>query len=232
MIKNLIFGKPLVLTPPFPPGKMLEIGCGNGSFMQSMAVKGWQVQGIESSTKAGEAVKELGYPIHIGPLESAPNLKEPVDLIVGWQVLEHLHHPLQALQKMRGWLKPGGYLALSMPNTASFEFNLFKRRWYALHLPNHLYHFDTETVEKILKASGWKMEKVIHERNIGNLVGSSGYFLQDYLGPTNRLANYIAKFPGRDSRLKYFLAPIERIFAYLGQTGRMIIWAKRLEDST
>jgi len=230
IIKDLILGKPLALTPPLPPGKMLEIGCGNGSFMHSMAIKGWRVQGIESSQKAGEAIKELGYPVYIGPLESAPAPKEPVDLIVGWHVLEHLHHPLQSLKMMKTWLKPGGCLALSMPNTASFEFKWFMHRWYALHLPNHLYHFDPKTVENLLKASGWKMEQVAHEINIGNLFGSAGYFLQDTLGAKNSLANYMANFPARDSQFKYYLTSVVRAFAYFGQTGRMVIWAKRLED--
>jgi len=230
IIKNLIFGNPLATTPPISLGRLLEIGCGSGSFMHSMALKGWQVQGIEYSAKAGKAVKELGYPIHVGPLESAPAPKEPVDLIVGWQVLEHLHNPLLSLKKMAHWVKPDGYLVLSMPNAASFEFKLFKSRWYALHLPNHLYHFTPKTADKMLTATGWKIEKVTHERNIGNLMASLGYFFQDYLGKTNGLGNYMTKFPSRDTRLRVFLIPVARFLARLGQTGRMIIWAKKIAD--
>ena len=228
IIKILIFGKPLATTPPLPPGRLLEIGCGSGSFMHAMALKGWQVQGIEYSSKAGKAVKELGYPIHVGPLESAPAPKETVDLIVGLHVLEHLHNPLLVLKKMAQWVNKDGYLVLSTPNAASFEFKLFKSRWYALHLPNHLYHFTPKTAKKLLAAAGWKIEKVTHERNIGNLMASLGYFLQDYLGKTNGLGNYLAKFPIRYDRLKVFLIPVARILARLGQTGGMIIWAKKL----
>ncbi len=229
-IKNLLFGKPLIATPPLPSGKLLEIGCGSGSFLHSMALKGWQVQGIEYSAQAGEAVRELRYPIHVGPLESAPGPENPVDLIVGWQVLEHLHDPLPSLKKMAQWVKPNGYLVLSTPDAASFDFKLFKHRWYALQLPTHLYHFTPKTADRMLKAAGWKVEKIFHERNIGNLIASLGYFLQDYLGKTNGLANYLEKFPSRETRLKIFLIPVARILASLGQTGRMIIWAKRMGD--
>ena len=230
IIKTILFGKPLATTPPLPPGSLLEIGCGSGSFMHSMALKGWQVQGIEYSSQAGKAVKELGYPIHVGPLESAPPPKEPVDLIVGWQVLEHLHHPLLSLNKMAQWVKPEGYLVLSTPNAASFDFKLFKTRWYALQLPTHLYHFTPTTAAKTLAASGWKLEKIVHENKMGNLMASLGYLLQDYLGTTNNLASYLIQFPTRETRLKLFLNPVARILARFGQTGRMILWAKKMGD--
>src|SRR3546814_19345766 len=61
----------------------------------------------------------------------------PVDLIVGWMVLEHLHQPLAVLRKLRRWIQPDGWLVLSVPDAGSLEFRVFGDRWYALQLPTH-----------------------------------------------------------------------------------------------
>jgi SAM-dependent methyltransferase len=114
--------------PSLAPGRMLEIGCASGAFLHQMAGQGWQVQGVEFSQKAAQAAEQLGYPVHAGPLETAPRPGEPFDLIVGWMVLEHRHDPIGGLKKLGEWAKPGAWLALSVPNAASQSFRFFKNR--------------------------------------------------------------------------------------------------------
>ena len=165
--------------PPMAPGRMLELGCASGSYLHKMAAQGWQVQGIEFSEKAAKAAAQLGFDVHAGPLETAPNPDEPFDLIVGWMVLEHLHNPVDCLKKLRQWAKPGAWLVLSVPNAGSIEFSIFKDKWYALQLPTHLHHFTPQTLENMLQITGWKLEKVHHQRVLSNLIASTGYVLRD-----------------------------------------------------
>src|SRR5690606_8791668 len=120
------------LPADLEPGRMLEIGCASGSFLHRMAAKGWEVEGIEYSPTAGEAARALGYPVHIGPLEEAPDPSRPFDLIVGWMVLEHLHAPVHALRRLRGWARDDARLVVSVPNVASLPFRLFGSRFYSL----------------------------------------------------------------------------------------------------
>lgn len=203
---------------------MLEIGCASGAFLHQMAGQGWQVQGIEFSGKAAQAAAQLGYPVHAGALEAAPNPDEPFDLIVGWMVLEHLHDPIGGLRKLRGWAKPGAWLALSVPNAASRSFLLLKNRWYDLHLPNHLYHFTPNTIELVLKAGGWKLEKVHHQRTLSNLIASTGYVLRDK--GYAKLGQKLIDFPERGGWVVYALYPLAWLFSVFGQTGRMTVWAR------
>ena len=210
--------------PPLAPGRMLEIGCASGAFLHQMAGQGWQVQGIEFSGKAALAAAQLGYPVHAGPLETAPSPDESFDLIVGWMVLEHLHDPIGGLRKLRGWAKPGAWLALSVPNAASQSFRFFKNRWYDLHLPNHLYHFTPHTIELVLKASGWKLEKVHHQRTLSNLIASTGYVLRDK--GYAKLGQKLIDFPERGGWVVYALYPLAWLFSVFGQTGRMTVWAR------
>ncbi|MHB1245464.1 MAG: class I SAM-dependent methyltransferase [Sulfuriferula sp.] len=210
--------------PSLAPGRMLEVGCASGAFLHEMASQGWQVQGIEFSGKAALAAAQLGYRVHAGPLETAPPPDENFDLIVGWMVLEHLHDLIGGLQKLREWAKPGAWLVLSVPNSASLEFRLFKEKLYALHLPNHLYHFTPETMEMVLQVGGWTLEKVHHQRVLSNLIASTGYVLRDK--GYARLGQKLIEFPEHAGGWNYALYPLARLFGVFGQTGRMTVWAR------
>ncbi|MCZ7622145.1 MAG: class I SAM-dependent methyltransferase [Candidatus Kuenenia sp.] len=210
--------------PPLAPGRLLEVGCASGVFLHHMAGQGWQVEGIEFSEKAAQAAAQHGYHVHAGPLETAPKPDEPFDLVVGWMVLEHLHDPIGGLKKLREWTKPGAWLVLSVPNSASLEFRLFKEKWYALQLPNHLHHFTPETLGRVLQAGGWTMEKIHHHRVLSNLIASTGYLLRGkgYAG----LGQKLISFPERAGRWSYALYPLAWFLSVFGQTGRMTIWAR------
>lgn len=211
--------------PELPPGKMLEIGCASGRYLHKMANLGWQVEGIEFSPQAAESARQSGYQVYTGSLESVEFESSDFDLITGWMVLEHLHQPLQGMQKLYSWAKPGAYLALSVPNAASLEFKLFQSRWFALQLPNHLYHFTPETLRKLLVEAGWEFHSVQHQRVLSSLFASIGYLLEDR--GWHRLRRWLVGRPTDKLRLYQLLFPIAAIAALFGQTGRMTVWARK-----
>ena len=219
-----IFNSNMMTLPAMAPGRMLEIGCASGAFLHHMAGEGWRVQGIEFSEKAAQTAAGLGYRVHAGPLETAPQPEEAFDLIVGWMVLEHLHDPIACLRKLHGWAKPGAWLVLSVPNAGSFEFSIFKDKWYALQLPTHLHHFTPQTLENILQITGWKLEKVHHQRVLGNLIASTGYVLRDrgYV----KVGQKFIDFPEHAGKWNYALYPLAWLLSVFGQTGRMTVWAR------
>jgi 2-polyprenyl-3-methyl-5-hydroxy-6-metoxy-1,4-benzoquinol methylase len=215
--------------PSMRPGRLLEIGCASGSFLDQMAALGWDVEGVEFSESAASAARALGYPVHAGSLETVAGLRGSYDLVVGWMVLEHLHEPVAVLRKLRDCARPGALLALSTPNAASWERRAFAGRWYAYHLPAHLFHYTPDTISRVLEAGGWRLERVFHQRLLGNFFGSLGYVLQD----GNRLPALgarLAAIPQRARLLNYLLYPAATILAAFGQTGRMTVWARRIDD--
>ncbi|MDQ6892783.1 MAG: class I SAM-dependent methyltransferase [Acidobacteriota bacterium] len=212
--------------PRLAPGRMLEIGCAAGSFLDRMAGIGWDVQGIEFSSTAAERARRAGYQVHAGSVESAPEPSELYDLVVGWMVLEHLHDPVAALKKLRGWTRPGGWLAVSVPDASSMQFRLFGAAWYALHLPNHLWHPTRRTIRKVLERAGWKVARVTDQRDVRNLMGSVGYRLRD-LGRFPRIARWFSEFPERGGRIYYALHPLALLLAATRQSGRITVWARR-----
>lgn len=219
----------IVRAPALTPGRMLEIGCASGAFLHQMAGKGWDVEGIEFSEKAAARARALGYKVHAGALESAPDPERAYDLIVGWMVLEHLHQPVAALRKLHSWSNTGGRLAFSVPNANSLERSVFGDAWFALHLPNHLYHYTPRTIAKVLDAGGWEIERIFHQRDVGNFVTSLGYVMQDR-AVLPGVAARLVSFPQPGSKTKHALLPLAYLLSLFGQTGRMTIWARRKDD--
>lgn len=212
--------------PPCRPGRLLEIGCASGAFLLHMVSLGWEVAGIEPSPSASAAARSLGFPVFTGSVEDAPEPLRSLDLVVGWMVLEHLHDPVPALESIHRWLVPGGWLVLSVPDAGALEFRLFKERWYALHLPNHLYHFVPDTLKRLLRHTGFEIVRLCHQRSLGNLFGSLGHWAEDRLGG-GLLARSLSRYPETASKLPFLLFPLAFALAGLGQTGRMTLWARR-----
>jgi 2-polyprenyl-3-methyl-5-hydroxy-6-metoxy-1,4-benzoquinol methylase len=212
--------------PPLPPGRLLEIGCASGSFMAQMRERGWEAEGIEFSERAADAARSLGFRVDSAPLERVGERETRYDLICAWMTLEHLHEPVPALEKLWRWTRPGGWLALSVPNAASVEFRLFRDAWYALQLPTHLYHFTPQTIRALLLRTGWQPQRLLHQRTVANLIASCGYAAADR-GLSEKLSRRLIEFPDRGGVLHHTLFPVAFILAALGQTGRMTVWARK-----
>jgi SAM-dependent methyltransferase len=203
---------------------MLEVGCASGAFLELMAGRGWRVEGLETSEKVAKVARSLGYPVCTGTLEDVADPAEPFDLVVGWHVCEHFYDPGLALRKFYGWTKPGGWLALSMPDASAWEFRVFAERWYSLDLPRHLFHFTPGTLKSLLAKAGWKMERLFWHHNPNNLLHSLRYICIDR-GWNREAAFLFDVVQGRRQRhLRLFLA---KLLGTLRASGRMTVWARR-----
>jgi 2-polyprenyl-3-methyl-5-hydroxy-6-metoxy-1,4-benzoquinol methylase len=211
--------------PPLVPGRMLEIGCASGAFLARMADKGWRVEGIEFSPTAAKNAQDAGFPVHCGNLESAPEPAEQFDLVVGWMVLEHLHDPVLALDKLHRWTRKDGWLAISVPNAACFQLGWFRERWYPLQLPSHLYHFTPETLRSLLHTTSWRVEKIHYQRVMTDIVASSAYLIEDKW-PKSPISRFLKRHPGIFNLPLY---PLALLLSRFGQTARMTVWAKRID---
>jgi len=143
-------------------GRLLEIGCGTGEFLNSMANKpGWEAYGLEVNPDISEAARQK-YNLNIksGTLEQANYQTSFFDAIALWDVLEHLHDPMGALQEIYRILKPDGLLVIRVPNLDSWDANIFGKYWVGLDAPRHLYVFDINTLSEILRQSGFQIKKM------------------------------------------------------------------------
>jgi 2-polyprenyl-3-methyl-5-hydroxy-6-metoxy-1,4-benzoquinol methylase len=212
-------------VPALPPGRLLELGCSSGDFLERMRVNGWTVEGVEPSGYAAQIARGRGFKVHHDAIEVVDlRSGDGYDLIAAWMVLEHTHDPILALSRARSWAKPGAALTISVPNAASAEFAWFGDAWYALQLPTHLFHFTPTTLRATLERTGWRVERLEHQRTLANAAASLGYRLEDR-SPGSRLGAWLTRFP--ENRNAYYITyPLARLAAALGQTGRMTVWAR------
>ena len=96
-----------------PNGRLLDIGCGTGSFLAFMKKKGCKVSGIESNAKARNICLENNIEVQATETELHP---ESFDTISLWHVLEHLPNPENSINTYRDLLKPTGLLVVAVPN--------------------------------------------------------------------------------------------------------------------
>jgi 2-polyprenyl-3-methyl-5-hydroxy-6-metoxy-1,4-benzoquinol methylase len=145
------------------PGELLEIGSAYGYFLNQARKKGWGVSGIELSKNARTACeREFGIQPFASSLKEFDS-SEQFDSIVFFDVLEHIHDPMNALRNIHAMLKPGGLLVLAVPNSASWVLKLLGTRWEDLQRANsgeHLYFFNRETLNQILEKTGFEVLEI------------------------------------------------------------------------
>ncbi len=163
------------------PGKLLDVGCGNGDFLGWIKNHGWEVYGLDPSPVAVEAARKRGLEIFRGQLFDAPYLPASFDVITMWDVLEHVHDPLANLKRVAKLLKPGGRFTVTLPNPDGLDFRLFGRLWTGLDVPRHLYVYSRKPLIALLEKAGltvdsarcitggqrvstWSLEWLIDER--------------------------------------------------------------------
>jgi SAM-dependent methyltransferase len=141
-----------------PPGKILEIGCGTGHFLDLARQKGWEAYGVEISAFIGRFAREkLGLEVFVGPIEKASLAPESFDIICLYHLLEHISSPKEYCQKLYSLLKPKGLLVIEVPIISVMHNNKLKGNGYELHPYEHLFHFSRETLSTLLTQSGYKI---------------------------------------------------------------------------
>lgn len=141
-------------------GKLLDIGCGNGTFLKWYKDHGWDVYGVEVSRKAIEICKQQGIKVFYGELLDAHLGNETFDVVTLMQVLEHFPNPSAILKEISRILKMDGYAIIAVPNFGGFDRKVLKSNWGHLDVPRHLYHFELETLNKLLRNCGLRIQKV------------------------------------------------------------------------
>lgn len=135
-----------------PGGRVLDVGCGNGQFLRSIAESGIEAHGLEIPGKAAERAAQVpGIELFVGRLAEAPYTGGSFDAVTLWHVLEHLPNPRATLQAIEGLLKPSGYLFVSLPNIDSWQSRIFKGRWLHHDPPRHLCYLGAQDLELQLR---------------------------------------------------------------------------------
>lgn len=154
---------------PFgPPGLLVDIGCGEGTFLQRMRTIGWSVAGTELDPPQG-----LGHGIRIeSSLASLTDLG-PIDVATMWHSLEHFPDPMPPLTSLRQQMQSRGMLFVAVPNIESPQARMTGASWLHLDVPRHLSHFGPAGLERTLDGSGFEIVRWWHQEFEYDLIGWS-----------------------------------------------------------
>ncbi|MEJ2208787.1 MAG: class I SAM-dependent methyltransferase [Anaerolineae bacterium] len=151
-----------VVTRYKESGRLLEIGCANGLFLDAMRRRGdWDVQGVDISPHAVSSARErLGLDVFLGSLHEAQFAGGSFDVVVMWDVLEHVHDPAATLAEIRRILAPDGLLIFRLPQLDAWERRWFGPYWSGWDAPRHLTLFSRRTLGLMLARSRFRIEKM------------------------------------------------------------------------
>jgi len=185
-------------------GRLLDVGSGNGYFLNQARIHGWEVSGTEISEYSINYCKEeFGIHVERGEVFEANYSSDLFDIITMWHTLEHVKNPLDYLKEFNRILKSDGLAFILVPN-ANFLLNYLKGwSWIAKsEVREHLYFFTTETLISLLEEANFK---IIHQ-SIGNIESIRNCFRE-------KVINSFAVI----GRMIYFLSRVN-----LGESVRIV----------
>lgn len=121
-----------------PKGKVIDVGCGDGQFLNSAKQLGWSTLGIEMDPEAVRVVRASGHDVIQGSYEALADFDNKIDCVVCSHVLEHVHDPKSLLLAISRALKVGGTALISLPNAGSVVLHTLRENWRGLEAPRHL----------------------------------------------------------------------------------------------
>jgi len=138
------------------PGRLLDVGCSCGYFMEVAASRGFEVQGVEFTPGAiAAASAEMRPRIFEGVLEAMPD-NGLYDVVSAFDLLEHVPDPRRFVRRCGALLMGGGTLIVSTPDTGHVLRLLMRSRWPMLQPMQHLFLFSRQALERLLRAEGFE----------------------------------------------------------------------------
>lgn len=143
-------------------GRLLDVGCNEGRGLQIYLDNGFVVEGLELNELAAIEARKGGFRVYTDPIETLQP-KDPYDIVVLSNVLEHSLDPKDMLTHVARILKPGGQVWISCPNVDSWQCKVFGKYWINWHVPFHIVHFSQSTLTKILQQTGFEVKEIRQE---------------------------------------------------------------------
>lgn len=156
LVRNYTLKQKLNLVSSYVSrGTILDYGCGTGMFLNLCQAKGWKALGFEPDEGARKIAGEMG--LNVVPERSELDSAISFNVITLWHVLEHVSDLNETLKFFNQRLEDDGVLIIAVPNHISYDAKHYGEFWAAYDVPRHLYHFDKNTMERMLFKHGFSL---------------------------------------------------------------------------
>ncbi len=194
----------LPMIDNLPTGKVIEVGCGSGALLREMAVRGHECIGLETSPDALEVAGQMlaGFPSARIAASAEPDWEGTADIVMAFEVLEHIEDDHAALTEWARWLKPGGKVILSMP--AHMAMWSQRDAW-----AGHYRRYGKQAMVDLAAAAGLKVDRLecygFPMSNLTHWLGNMAVHGQDYAGGgMSQEEATAASGTDRTTAIKYF----------------------------
>jgi len=168
---------------------LLEIGCGDNrflSFLETQWGRDYRLAGIDFVVDRKQLAPRSKINLVAGEIDKLDTLEsagltDGADMIIAYNVLEHLPHPVDTLRRLSGLMKKGGVFIGQVPDWDSPWRRVFPRHWNGLHVPRHLIFFDRKSLQKTLEAAGLRVERIENVFEPGEFSVSTSNWITDTL---------------------------------------------------
>ena len=219
---KITFGKRLKTIESLAhKGRLLDVGCATGFFLDLARSQGWEVLGSEvSEFSAGYARERFGLDVRLGTLRQLHLDTASFHAVTMWDVIEHVVDPLAELQEVRRILRPQGVLSIITPDAGSWMARLLGRRWEEFRrVREHIYFFSRRTMREMLQKAGLEVVRMESADKVF------------YLGPAIQRLKYYTwdgAVTSAAARLVYRLG-LDKVRVNVNPLTKMTVYARRTE---
>ncbi len=139
------------------PGRLLEIGCATGEFLDAAGRAGYSAEGVDSSPLFCEHLRQSGFEVHSGDFAALNLPPATYDIVAGFHLLEHIPVPAGFLEQAGALLREEGLLYLITPNTASRTGRKFGWEHPLYTEADHVCLYAPPTLRRLLEDNGWEI---------------------------------------------------------------------------
>jgi SAM-dependent methyltransferase len=144
-----------------PTGRLLDVGCAAGFFVDEAVRRGWDAEGIDVSPGMTAWGRErLGLDLVTGLFQRAMHPEAALDCVTMWDYIEHSIDPAADFARAACVLRPGGRLFLSTGDISAVVARLSGRRWHLLTPRHHNFYFSPRTLRDYLRRHGFEVLSV------------------------------------------------------------------------
>ena len=136
-----------------PGGRVLEIGCAHGFFLEMIQPIYPGSMGIDISEAAVAHARLRGMDVRAGDLLET-EVNTSFDAVCLWDTIEHLSRPYEVMRRAAALLKPGGFLFLTTGDWGAWLPRLQGLKWRQIHPPTHLFYFTRQSLRQLCGRAG------------------------------------------------------------------------------
>jgi len=140
---------------------ILDFGCTNGAFVKAMIDAGYKNSyGYDITEDLVLEGQKQGLNLSTGDLRTfAETTTTKFDIIITYNVFEHLPYPHETVAVLKKFLKKDGYLIINIPHINSLQGKLFKEKSPIIDPPFHIHYFSTKSMKQLLEKNGFEVTR-------------------------------------------------------------------------